>query len=141
MPPSCTCNDCVNACKQRPGWFMPGEAERAAELLGMDLRELFRTRLAVDWYEGTPDIFLLAPALVGEQTGTEYPYDPIGRCVFLTADDRCGIHAAKPFECAALGHEDGMDLRANRRAVVTAWAQNQKQIVDLLGREPQASLE
>ena len=120
---------------------MPGEAERAAELLGMDLRELFRTHLAVDWYEGPPDIFLLAPALLGEQTGTEYPYDPIGRCVFLTADDRCGIHAAKPFECAALGHEEGLNLRANRRAVVTAWAQNQQQIVDLLGREPEVTLE
>jgi len=119
---------------------MPGEAERAAELLGIDLPELFRTRLAVDWYEGTPDIFVLAPALVDEPTGTEYPYNPEGRCVFLTINNRCGIHAAKPFECAALGHDNGINLHANRDAVIAAWAQNQQQIVDLLGREPQASL-
>lgn len=119
---------------------MPGEAERAAELRGMDIRELFRTRLAVDWNEGTPDIFVLAPALVGKPTGAEYPYDPTGRCVFLTINNRCGIHAAKPFECAALGHEEGINLHANRDAVVAAWAQNQQQIFDLLGREPEAPL-
>lgn len=46
---SCKCESCQAACRQKPGWFLPGEAERVAEYLGISLEDLFRTKLAVDW--------------------------------------------------------------------------------------------
>lgn len=39
---SCQCVRCVNACRYRPGWFLPGEAEKAAELKGVPLADFFK---------------------------------------------------------------------------------------------------
>lgn len=134
----CDCDDCRSACTGKPGWFLPGEAEQAAELLGMSLVELFKSKLAVDWYEDHPDtdayVFVLAPALVGESAGEEYPGDPNGQCVFYEGG-RCDIHAAKPFECAALGHQEA-DIRGRHEAVAGRWVGHHEQIVELLEGEP-----
>jgi hypothetical protein len=138
----CACTDCQRACTGKPGWFRPGEPERAAALLGVTLPVLFQTRLAVDWWEDHPDadghVYVIAPALVGEEPGVEYPGDPNGTCVFFK-DGRCEIHAAKPFECAALAHGDSNDAIYERhKAVATEWIAHRGQIVDLLGDEPLA---
>lgn len=145
---SCECAHCRSGCERRPGWFTPGEAERAAELLGLSLEEFFRTRLAVDWWVGNEDgegAFVLAPALAGHPAGREYPSVPHGRCTFYKGG-RCEIHAAKPAECreAWCGDADahaalGADGRTARRysLFVLPWrGEPQRQIVSLLGREP-----
>jgi Fe-S-cluster containining protein len=130
-----TCHACRGACNYRPGWFKPGEAEKAAELLGLSLSEFFQEHLAVDWWTGSSPVFVLAPAIAGEETGTEYPGNPRGRCIFLQADNSCQIHDAKPFECAKYwcGASKSEDFH---RQAAEAWEDHQDQITELLGREP-----
>lgn len=133
----CTCDSCRRACSYVPGWFMPGEAEKVAEFLGLSLKEFFDKYLGVNWWVDGGDIFVLAPALVGEVSGLEYPGDPRGKCVFFNNKELCDIHLVKPFECA--------ELRCNKtkaekihKAVAMAWKEHQKQIIELLGRKPEA---
>jgi Fe-S-cluster containining protein len=133
-----TCAYCRDGCGIKPGWFLPGEAEKAAELMGMSLEDFFRDYLAVDWREDSPNIFLLSPALAGEATGTEFPGNPRGTCVFYK-DERCQIHAAKPVECRERwcgdrSHATGM----THEDVAMAWKDHQGQITELLGNEPMA---
>lgn len=134
----CACSECRSACQHRPGWFMPGEAEKAAAHLGMTLKEFFAKHLAVDWLEGEEDIFLLAPAIKGEETGEMYPGDPRGACNLLV-EGKCSIHEAKPMECAvshhSRTHDDEHELHI---AIGKTWADHQGQVRELLGRAPEA---
>jgi len=134
----CTCDICKQACKHKPGWFLPKEAEKAAEYLKMTLPKFFNTYLGVDWWEGDDEMettFILAPALVGKKAGSEYPGNPKGRCVFFN-DGLCDIHQVKPFECAQMSCTESDSGRHQK--VAKAWAGNQTQITKLLGREPEA---
>lgn len=135
----CQCELCRKACEFKSGWFMPGEAEKAAEFLGVTLKEFFDQHLGVDWFTGDGGAtFLLAPALVDEKSGTEYPGDPRGKCVFFK-NGLCSIHAVKPFECRAAQHTDAEDYVQQRHAkIAKAWESNQNQIEELLGREPES---
>lgn len=140
---SCTCEDCQGACQRKPGWFLPGEAEKAAKLKGLSLKTFFKRYLAVDFWAApdrkTPKIdhtvFVLSPAVVGNKIGREFPANPMGTCVFFK-DGRCDIHEAKPYECARALH--GTDTSGDRPKVVRAWNkdEHQDQIVSLLGRMP-----
>lgn len=104
----CTCRRCVNACKQQPGWFAPGEAEKAAELLGIPFEE-FKKFIIKDscddqYAENAPYIY--APRKIGvdlpDSEFREYQQKrKQGTCVFLK-EDRCSIHQAKPYECAKI---------------------------------------
>lgn len=137
-----TCPDCIAACRRKPGWFRPGEAERAAELLGVSLEELFATKLGIDWWEadGTfPMTYVLAPAVTTMEPGGEYPSNPKGTCVFLE-HGRCAIHAAKPHECASwwCGQRPA-DHRDERRSTVREWGEHQDFVTKLLGEEPMAN--
>lgn len=139
---SCACPTCRQACEHKPGWLMPGEAEVAAEALGLSPRDFFRRFLAVDWWDGDPrdghydleNVFVLAPA-VGGCAGGMYPANPKGRCVFYTDARLCAIHPVKPFECRTYAHGPKDDTH---RQVAIAWIPHQEQIRDLLGREPVA---
>jgi len=134
----CTCDHCKKACTYKPGWFMPGEAEIAAKHMGLTMQEFFDQYLGVDWWTDNDDIFVLAPALVGEETGSEYPGDPKGRCVFFNSDGLCDIHPVKPYECVKLICDDKETAKRHEK-VAMAWKLHQNQIKDLLGREPEAS--
>jgi Fe-S-cluster containining protein len=145
-PESGTCRTCIALCEHKPGWFLPGEAEKAAELMGLPITEFFGRWLSVDWWEGHPDtgrdVFVLSPAVVDGRAGEEFARDPSGRCVFLTPDKRCRIHAAKPHECrqAWCGQDDRSgEARHRHQEVATAWIGHQDQIAELLGDEPMAS--
>lgn len=144
----CACKSCVGACESKPGWFLPGEAEKAAALLGMDLPTFFSQKLMVDWWENWPvgkngnsrEVFVLSPALVGALVGEEAPGDPRGRCVFLKRG-KCEIHAAKPHECRMHIHDETRaECDARKLRITKAWAprQQQKHVSDLLGRKPEA---
>ena len=138
-PIECECDSCVTNCSNKPGWFAPGEAERAAEPLGISLRELFETRLMVDWPTPNPNNqFLLSPAIVGGEPGAEFPVNPRGVCVFLT-EGKCGIHGAKPRECRESDHRNTQEETTElHEEIGKQWAtpEHQAQIRTLLGREP-----
>lgn len=136
----CTCDKCKRACTYKPGWFLPKEAEKAAEHLGLSFKEFFDKYLGIDWWEGDKeDIFVLAPALVGEEIGSEYPGDPEGKCVFFNKDELCDIHPVKPFECAELVCDD-TKTHERHKAVAMAWKKHQNQIIELLGRKPESKV-
>ena len=113
-PRDCTCEDCVDACKAAPGWFAPGEAEKAAELLGMPFEDFKNEYLIVEYWVGGARVW--SPRKDYQPKGGQ---DALwadafkkGRCVFLDENDRCKIHAAKPYACReALLCEDPRDRR------------------------------
>jgi len=140
----CKCSICVSYCKSQPGWFLPGEAEKAAEFMDLTLQEFFDRYLGVNWWvgdhtDGEADAFVLAPAITVMQPGEEYPAMPKGVCIFLK-EGLCQIHGAKPYECAETMHDDGNELSTSRRKkMVVAWKENQAQISELLKRDPRAN--
>lgn len=107
-PKGCSCGECVKACHGQPGWFKPGEAERAAEFLGIPFEEFSRKFLIKDHCE---PMFKNAPYVWSpRKLNVDHPDDDIrsylrqrlqGTCVFLK-DERCSIHPVKPFECQAV---------------------------------------
>lgn len=133
---NCKCNMCQSACKDKPGWFKPGEAEQVAELLALSMPDFFSKYLLVDYFTGELDIFLLSPSVVGADAGEEFPANPRGQCVFYK-DGKCSIYSARPFECREYFHEQSHDEISERHeAVAEAWSDHQDQIKELLGREP-----
>lgn len=145
---SCSCKECQNACKIKPGWFLPGEAEEAAKLKNMTLPDFFNKYLGVDWYgqlknadKTDKNVFLLAPATTKMRAGNEYLFNPHGQCVFYV-NGKCDIHEAKPYECKEYLHGTPSDLLEDRHyKVAEKWntPENQKQIQKLLRRPPKVN--
>lgn len=135
----CQCETCQSYCTNCPGWFAPGEAEKAAAYLKMPLQEFFSKYLGVNWWVDDEDIFLLAPATTRMQPGNEYPSNPRGQCVFFEAG-RCKIHPVKPKECACVSHASTREEASQvHEGIAMEWRAHQAQITELLGREPEAS--
>ena len=141
---SCNCGECQSYCRNKPGWFRPGEAELAAKLKSQTLKQFFDENLAVDYYLASEskglaeDLFLLSPATIEIETGTEFPYEPRGTCVFFK-NGQCDIHAVKPYECKVAFHGNGKPDKKDKdvhREVAKSWRGYQSQIRDLLGRDP-----
>jgi Fe-S-cluster containining protein len=137
FPPDCSCESCQNRCKNRAGWFLPGEAEKAAALKGMTLEEFFKKYLAVDWWGVNKQLLVLAPVNQGPfetQPGGMYSWYPVGTCIFYI-DGKCDIHEAKPYECKKAAHEPSPRDEADARheAVAKAWKGHQDQPKQLLG--------
>lgn len=103
---ACVCHQCISACKNQPGWFAYGEAEKTAEFLGVSFEE-FKKQIILDSCDNwkiDDAAYVWAPRKVGvdrpeDETRSWLSQRTPGRCVFLTEDERCSIHAAKPFEC------------------------------------------
>lgn len=140
---SCSCKSCVGRCEAAPGWFKPGEVEKASKHLRMTLEDFFRKYLSVDWWFADKDpvfkkhVFVLSPAIVENEAGKVFPYENrFGKCVFFK-NGKCQIHAVKPFECKEVYHgtseDEGDTLHLS---VAKEWNKKQKQIVDLLGEKP-----
>lgn len=134
----CTCDRCVGACKNTPGWFAPGEAEQVAAVLGIPFEEFFKKYLVVDyWVEEEVDTLVLSPVkeehikYAGKKAPFTFPFIP-SPCVFLK-DDRCSIHSHKPKECREVMC-DGKDGRLRRMAIRDLWnrPELQKKITGLL---------
>lgn len=138
----CSCEVCVSACRKKPGWFLPEEIKPAAELLGLSEKDFFDKYLSVDYYGNTDGfLFVLAPATENSEPGKEYPLEPGGRCIFLDEDNKCQIHAAKPYECKSYDHRGSQssqdDAKDNHKAVAEAWVPHLWKIKELLGRDPE----
>lgn len=141
---SCSCKNCIGRCKAAPGWFKPGEIEKAADYLRMSVKDFFAKYVSVDWWFADEDknfenhVFVLSPAITKKEAGKVFPYhDRFGECVFFK-NGKCQIHAVKPFECKEVYHgtteTEGAELHLG---VAKEWNKKQKQIVDLLEEKPQ----
>lgn len=100
----CSCRQCVSACETYPGWFAPGEAEKAADYLQIPFEE-FKKALVVDhcsapYAKNAPYVWSPRKEKVDEgiQIRTGYHQRMTGKCVFLK-DMKCLIHPVKPYEC------------------------------------------
>lgn len=131
---ACSCDTCQSWCQHVPGWFKPGEAEKAAELKGMSLQEFFKQYLTVDYWAGDT-IFVLRPATVTEAPGEIAPANPLGQCIFYK-NGLCEIHDAKPHECATVSHDETPPDDWHKRTA-DSWKPVQEQVTDLLGFEPE----
>jgi len=134
---SCACQSCKSACQNKPGWFLPGEAEKVAAFLKISLQQLFDDYLAVDWYSDSEgkDYFPLSPAVVGNETGAMFPYKPSGTCVFLD-NGNCKIHPVAPYECQQYHHTQESDETRKRHDYTAKSWKDEKQQTELLGTEP-----
>jgi Fe-S-cluster containining protein len=96
-------------CRSSPGWFAPGEAERAAELLGMAPDAFAKQYLVIDAcdIEGHGRVEVFAPVKLDRfgqpalrpLTRVDELYRILrGVCVFFE-EGGCRIYAARPIEC------------------------------------------
>lgn len=140
----CSCEKCNSACRNKAGWFVPEEIPRLAKFFGVTEPELFKTHLAVDWWEPDADfkstVFLLAPANSRSTPGEMYSGNPHGQCIFYDQQKgQCKIHEVKPFECRKYLHDQtSQQIHPLRVGVVKEWVKHQKKITALLGYEPYA---
>lgn len=141
-PQDCTCDRCQRACRRRVGWFLPGEPEKAASFLGMELQEFFNKYLAVDWFEGDDEnIFVIAPSTTEISPGGMFSEEPEGKCVFFSDEGRCNIHEAKPYECKRAACDNQTNIEPNRviisrhELIARKWIPHRNQIDQLLSKE------
>lgn len=130
----CQCEVCKSACENKPGWFMPGEVQVAAESLGMSVKEFFDRYLAVDYWMGDPTIYVLTLPTKNMKPGSMYEImEPNGACTEFR-DGKCSIHAVKPFECRYFDHTRSRGDNPHS-TVAEAWntTENQQMIADLVG--------
>lgn len=107
---ACSCERCVSACRRDPGRLIPADVKKIAAFLNIGEKELLASYLVrVPAGGKNSHIHFLAPAklkaghflAVPGTTVPDYYAHENGRCVFLSAENLCAIHAVKPFECAA----------------------------------------
>jgi len=102
----CSCKKCVGYCQKRPGWFLPGEAEKVAEYLKISMKELYEKYLVIDYWVSDKDIDILSPGSKEEHgRRASFGFAFSSRCIFLTEPNHnCAIHLVKPFECLVAHH-------------------------------------
>ena len=98
---ACACNSCVKFCKRQPGPLIPEDVERIRCYLQITQEQLEEKLWA------SPG-GLVKDSGTGrvERVGTITPRWRKGQCVFLDANNRCGIWPVSPFGCAYFGHEN-----------------------------------
>jgi len=121
-------------CRNNPGWFGPGEMEKAAEHMGMEPEAFFRKYLVVvstpvATPEGRVTVSAFAPAKVDAEgnpqtpTGERVPrvYDFMsGACIFYQ-NQRCAIHPARPIECRRYFCEQPEELNMSHAELGRLW--------------------
>jgi Fe-S-cluster containining protein len=118
----CACRACVANCRFVPGALIPADINRIAEYLS----ESNLTRFAFDNLLASPGaIIYIRGKLIRIRTLVPARRSD-GACRFLTAEDRCSIHAVSPFscshfDCAQSGEEaDALSLRGLME-IANAW--------------------
>lgn len=94
----CACDKCVAACKTIPGMLAPGDVEAILSHLGIvdaDAIEQFIT----SHFVGSDGALVSRRGRLFRIPTITPAQQPDGRCVFLTADDRCEVHAVSPYGC------------------------------------------
>lgn len=107
---SCACTACTAYCMRHPGMLIPSDLLRIAD-------HLVATGRTKATFEVMDYLWASVGALIGNRAtgetrrvGTITPAMENKRCVFLTEDNRCSIHAVAPFGCAYFdSHEAAVD--------------------------------
>jgi Fe-S-cluster containining protein len=126
MAADCKCDKCIAGCKRNPGWFAPGEAEKAAAHCNMTLDEFKNEYLVKEWWAGGPSVY--APRRTTQPKGFPTASFRDGfdhsTCIFLDEEDLCAIHDVKPMECGISYGCKQYDSPTNaiREQVVKLWA-------------------
>lgn len=154
----CTCEVCTKACKSgNPGWFLPGEAEKTATLMGMSFEDFKKEYLVFDFWVGLEQYDVLTPLKaiehhpipIREDTSdgarniirdmesrnrgipgkrVSWGYGMLsGKCIFLDKNDRCRIHKEKPHECAIMNHADD-GIKNVRKGIALKWAKHYRNL-------------
>ena len=107
--PSAGCVRRGVCCRTSPGWFGPGEVEKAAALKEMEPDAFVRSYLIVDGMEVDGDwVHVFAPVKLDRFGKPALPpasqvdglYRALrGSCIFYTGEG-CDIYAARPMECS-----------------------------------------
>lgn len=124
-------------CRNSPGWFGPGEAEKAAEFLGMEMGEFVNKYLVLDHVMiGTLKVETFAPVKVGtDGKPVEGPGVRVsriyhmmdGHCVFFDNENpACAIHAARPVECRHYLCTQPEELNLTKEQIGTMWVDASK---------------
>src|SRR5262245_19257349 len=124
----CACRVCVANCRFVPGSLIPADLNRIAEYLN----ESNLTRFAVDNLLASPGAIIYTRSGLVRIRTLVPARRADGPCRFLTAEDRCSIHAVSPYSCAMFDckqskeEADALSLRGLTE-VAKAW-----QLGDLL---------
>jgi Fe-S-cluster containining protein len=120
-------------CKNNPGWFAPGEVEKAADFLKMSTDQFIRSYLLIDGIH-TPEygwIDVFVPARLNRFGEFDLPplsrVDDIyrftsGPCVFYH-ENGCDIYPVRPIECRSYfcGNDPSEDL--SHEEIAKMWAE------------------
>ena len=119
-------------CRHSPGWFGPGEAEKAAAYLGLDLGDFVARYLVLDSVrlDGLR-VEVFAPVKVGvDGVPVEGPNVRISRvyhlmdgaCIFYDTGERaCRIHSVRPVECRHYFCTQPEDQNLSKQAIARMW--------------------
>lgn len=126
-------------CRQNPGWFGPGEMEKAAALKGMDPDTFVRTYCIIDSATVDGDtVHVFAPIKLGRDgqplrtPGTLA--DPVysmfpSPCVFFDGSG-CGIYGARPVECREYICTNQPSENPSKDGVARLWLKAAAQAAD-----------
>ena len=92
---TCACDQCKACCKRQPGPLAPGDYERIKEHL-----HATDTEMASKLWASPGSVVKDLRTNETRRIGTITPRWHRGKCVFLTDDDKCSIHAVAPFGCS-----------------------------------------
>jgi len=117
-------------CRSSPGWFGPGEVEKAAELKDMKPDAFVRKYLVIDQYEldGEP-VHVFAPVKLDRRNRPAIPpasmvddlYRTLrGTCIFFKSNG-CSIYAARPAECAAYVCTNEPEDNLSHETIARMW--------------------
>ena len=117
-------------CRSSPGWFGPGEVDKAAAHSGMEPDDFVRTYLVIDDHEidGEP-VYVFAPVKLGRDNKPAIPpasrvdalYRALrGTCVFFK-DNGCSIYPVRPMECEAYVCTNEPEDNLSHEAIARLW--------------------
>ncbi|MCI0487516.1 MAG: YkgJ family cysteine cluster protein [Blastocatellia bacterium] len=122
----CDCRACIANCRFMAGSLIPADLHRISEYLN----EPELTRFAFDNLLASPGAIIFTRGRL-IRIRTLVPARRVdGACRFLTAGDRCSIHAVSPFSCSHFGcsqsreEADALSLRGLME-VAKAWQQGE----------------
>jgi Fe-S-cluster containining protein len=119
-------------CRSNPGWFAPGEVEKAAALQGMEPDAFVRKYLIIDALDlDGQKVHVFAPVKLDRfgkpALPTGRPVDALyralrGVCVFFDGQG-CKIYGARPYECGKYVCTNAPEDNASHEEIAALWAE------------------